>query len=147
MARNRRKSKGRNENGRFMAIPILLHDHPNFQNLSGTALKILLGLLRQYRGKNNGDLSAPHSQAVKWGVGSKTSLAKGLYDLQKYNFIIRTREGYFTNPGGRCALYALAWLPIDECPGKSLEIQASITPSLKLSLQNNQKPCPVTTPN
>ena len=138
MARNRRKSKGRNENGRFIAIPILLHDHPDFQNLSGTALKVLLGLSRQYRGKNNGDLSASHSQAVKWGVGSKTSLAKALRDLQKYKFIIKTREGYFTNPGGRCALYALAWRPIDECPGKGLEIQASITPPLKLSFQKNQ---------
>jgi hypothetical protein len=146
MARNRLKSKGRSEKGSFLSIPSALHDHPEFCNLSGSALKVLLGLLRQYRGSNNGDLSASHSQAVKWGVSSKTSLANALSDLQEYNFIIRTRQGYFTNPGGRCALYALAWKPIDECAGKDLEIYDTTTPRLKLSLQSNKKPGPKTIP-
>jgi len=140
MARSRLKSKGRTDRGGFIAIPNALHDHPAFSELSGTALKVLLGLARQYRGANNGDLSASHTQAVKWGVGSKTSLAKALVELQRDGLIIRTREGFFINPGGRCALYALAWRPIDDCPGKSLEIASTLTPSLKLTMENNKKP-------
>lgn len=140
MARSRLKSKGRTDRGGFIAIPNALHDYPAFSELSGTALKVLLGLARQYRGANNGDLSASHTQAAKWGVGSKTSLAKALSDLQKHGLIIRTREGVFINPGGRCALYALAWRPVDDCPGKNLEIASTPTPLLKLSMENNKKP-------
>ncbi len=140
MARSRLKSKGRTDRGGFIAIPNALHDYPIFSDLSGTALKVLLGLARQYRGNNNGDLSASHTQAVKWGVGSKTSLAKALRELRMHHLIILTREGLFLNPGGRCALYALAWRPIDDCPGKSLEVTPTLTPSLKLSMENNKKP-------
>lgn len=123
-----------------MAVPHALFDHPAFCELSPTALKTLLGLMRQYRGNNNGDLSASFTQAVKWKIGSKSSLVGALSLLQEIGFVVRTREGVFTNPGGRCALYALAWIPIDECPGKELEIGPTTTPSLKLSLVNSKKP-------
>jgi len=96
--------------------------------------------MRQYRGNNNGDLSASFTQAQKIGIGSKTTLAKALRELQDAGLVIRTREGYFTNPGGRCALYALAWLPIDECPDKDLEVKPTVTPRLKLSIKGNKKP-------
>lgn len=141
MARTRQKAKGRAEHsGGFIAIPHALHDHPAFGRLSQTAFKVLLGLIRQYRGKNNGDLSASFTQAEKWGVGSKTSLANALTELQEVGFIFRTREGVFTNPGGRCALYALAWKRIDECPGKELAVMPSTTPRLKLSMEKIKTP-------
>ena len=56
---------------------------------------MLLGLLRQYRGVNNGDLSATFASASEWGIGSKATLAKALEELQERNLIIRTREGRF----------------------------------------------------
>lgn len=146
MARTRLKSKGRAERGGFIAIPNALHDHPAFAKLSGTEIKTLLGLARQYRGKNNGDLSASHTQAVKWGVSSKTSLAKALASLKEAGLIVRTREGVFINPGGRCALYALAWHSIDDCPGKALEVRPTSDPPLKLSMGNNKTPGTVSVP-
>ncbi len=136
MAHTRRKSKGRAISGGFIALPHALYDHPAFRELSGTSLKVMLGLARQYRGKNNGDLSASHTQAVRWGVASKTSLTKALKQLLALGLIIRTREGIFINPGGRCALFALAWLPIDDCPGKELEVRPTTTARLKLSINN-----------
>lgn len=136
MARKRLSQKGRSDKGGFIAIPHKLYDTPAFASLSGAEHKILLGLIRQYRGKNNGNLSASYTQAQKWGVGSKTTLASALERLQLLGLIIRTREGVFLNPGGRCALYALAWKPIDDCPGKGLEISPTITPPLKLSMLN-----------
>ncbi|MFU5998453.1 hypothetical protein ACM7QE_07420, partial [Pseudomonas aeruginosa] len=79
-------------------------DSEDFRALSGGALKVLLGLLRQYRGANNGDLSATFASASGWGVGSKATLAKALEELQERNLVIRTREGRFIKPGGCCAL-------------------------------------------
>ncbi|MEK8078560.1 hypothetical protein [Pseudomonas sp. XK-1] len=146
MARSRLKSKGRSEDGYFIQIPHALYDSPVFTSLSGTEHKVLLGLMRQYRGKNNGNLSASHTQAKVWGVGSKTSLAKALERLQQLDLIIRTREGVFLNPGGRCALYALAWKQIDDCPGKDLEVNPTTTPPLKLSMLNRRMPGPVSVP-
>lgn len=146
MARNRLKSKGRAEGGGFIAIPHALYDSPAFAGLSGTEHKVLLGLMRQYRGNNNGNLSASHTQAKVWGVSSKTSLANALDRLQQLDLIIRTREGVFLNPGGRCALYALTWLSIDDCPGKGLEVNPTVTPLLKLSMLKSRMPGPVSVP-
>ncbi|WP_172152069.1 hypothetical protein [Pseudomonas tumuqii] len=146
MARSRLKCKGRAEGGGFIALPHALYDSPAFTSLSGTEHKVLLGLMRQYRGKNNGNLSASHTQAKVWGVGSKTSLAKALDRLQQLDLIIRTREGVFLNPGGRCALYALTWLRIDDCPGKDLEVNPTVTPLLKLSMLKSRMPGPVSVP-
>jgi hypothetical protein len=52
--------------------------------------------------------------------------------------IIKTRQGIFMNPGGRCGLYALTWLPIDECQGKKLEINPTITPPRRFSMEQNK---------
>ncbi len=52
--------------------------------------------------------------------------------------IIKTRQGFFMNPGGRCALYALTWLPIDECQGKKLEVNSTTTPPRKFSMEQNK---------
>lgn len=140
MARTRLKSKGRQETGYFIRIPWLLFDHPDFASLSGSALKVLLGLIRQFRGANNGDLSASFGQAKKWGIGSRTSLVKALDELRVKRWIVRTREGHFTNPGGRCALYAITWQPVNDCPGKDLEHQPTNRPLRSLSLEKNKTP-------
>ncbi len=58
MARRRHKAKGRAEAGTFALLPHAVMDSEDFQSLSGSALIVLMCLLRQYRGSNNGDLSA-----------------------------------------------------------------------------------------
>lgn len=139
MARSLRKSKGRNPSGSFARLPHMVMDSEDFRTLSGGALKVLLGLLRQYRGTNNGDLSATFTQAEIWGVGSKTTLAKALRELQEHSLIICTREGRFIKPGGCCALYALSWFQIDECGGK-LEVASTATAPRKFSLERSNHP-------
>lgn len=134
MALKRNKAIGRKESGSFAALPHVVIDSADFRGLSGSALKVLIGLLRQYRGSNNGDLSAPFTHAKAWGIGSKTTLANALEELQTAELITRTREGRFIKPGGCCALYAITWRPIDECDGK-LEVAATVTPPRKFSLQ------------
>ncbi|TEP95575.1 hypothetical protein IPC65_05170 [Pseudomonas aeruginosa] len=139
MGRNLRKSKGRNPSGTFAALPHAVMDSEDFRALSGGALKVLLGLLRQYRGMNNGDLSASFTQAKQWGVNSRTTLSKALDELQDHDLIIRTREGKFIKPGGCCALYAITWRPIDPCEGK-IEVSPTTTPPRKFSLERTKHP-------
>ena len=139
MAKTRLKSKGRKEAGRFVSLPHAVIDTDDYKSLSGSAMKVLICLLRQYNGRNNGDLSASFTQAKEWGLNSRTTLAKVLRELQESNLLICTREGRFTNPGSCCALYAVTWQPIDECSGK-LEVSHTITPPRKFSLEGTKRP-------
>lgn len=135
MAKSYGKSKGRKESGSFIALPHALIDHPDFASLTPTALKVLLWLARRYNGHNNGDLSVTASQIKPFGVGSTASLSKALKELQAKRLIVRTREGFFQKQNPRCSLYALTWKPIDECPGKDLELQPTNAPLRSLTLE------------
>lgn len=128
MAKSRAKAKGRKESGTFAAIPHSVMDTNDFQKLSPSGMKVIILLIRQYNGKNNGNLSATITQSRKYGVNSSASLTKALRELQTCNLIVRTREGFFMSAGGRCALYALTWRAIDECRGKDLELNPTTTP-------------------
>ena len=134
MAYKRNRVKGRSESGTFAALPHAVMDSEDFRMLSANATKVLLGLLRQFQGSNNGDLSATFTMAKAWGIGSKATLVKALRELQDRRLIIRTREGRFMKPGGCCALYALTWRAIDECGGK-LELAATATAPRKFTLE------------
>jgi hypothetical protein len=118
----------------FAGIPRIVMDTDDYKNLNGNAIKLLLEFAYQYRGNNNGDLSAPFSRMRKRGFKSKETLGNALKSLQGANLIIKTRDGMFLNPGGRCALYALTWQPIDECNGKH-DIKATRTAPRKFSME------------
>lgn len=137
MARSRLKAKGRLDSGSFAKLPHAVMDSADFRALSGSALTVLMCLLRQYRGNNNGDLSAAFSNVSEWGIGSKSTLAKALTELQDRKLILRTREGRFMKPGGCCALYALTWQPIHECAGK-IEVTPTVTPPRMFTLERVQ---------
>jgi hypothetical protein len=140
------KRKKGSINGPFFALPHIVLDHPDFHLLSGPAIKVLMYLGRQYKPGKNGDLSASFTDMKPRGIASKTTLKKALDELMQAGWIIRTREGRFINPGGRCALYALSWHPVDECPGKGLEVNPTTTPPRKLSLEIIKTPSTETVP-
>jgi len=135
MARPNKSRKGVLPTKSFAGIPRIVMDTDDYKNLNGNAVKLLLELAYQYRGTNNGDLSAAYSQMKSRGFRSKETLTNALKSLQVANLIVRTREGQFTNPGGRCALYALTWQPIDECNSK-LDMNTTRTPLRKFSMEN-----------
>ncbi|GGX89986.1 hypothetical protein GCM10007160_16770 [Litchfieldella qijiaojingensis] len=114
------------------ALPKLLMDHPDFRELSGSALKVLLALGYQHNGFNNGDLSCTSTTMSEWGGMSPTTLAKALRELQERNLIIKSRDAQVGREGPRCALYAFTWAPIDDCGGK-LDISPTTTPRRRLS--------------
>ena len=132
---SRRKIKGRAEKGTFTLIPHAVMDNRDYLNLSYKSVKLLLDLAYQYRGRNNGDLTAAFSILRQRGWKREATIGAAIKELIAANLIIRTREGYFQNPKSRCALYALTWQPIDECKGKDLEISPTTTPPRKFSLE------------
>jgi len=143
MAHTPEKAKGRKKTGRYAGIPHAVMNHPDYVALSSSAIRLLLELAKQYNGRNNGDLSTAFSLMQKRGFHSKTTLSKALRELEERHFVLRTRESRFLNPGRRCALYALTWLSIDECPGKELEVKPMRSPPRSFTIDLIKMPGPV----
>lgn len=129
MARTRARVKGRRDTSRFLGIPFAVIDSPDFRLLSPVAIKLLIFLVYQFNGSNNGDLSAPFSRVKEWGIKSEATLCKALKELMARRIITRTRDPTRDrqNPHGQCALYALNWYPIHECKGK-LDLMPTLHP-------------------
>lgn len=124
MTRSRLKQKGRADTGSFFAWPRAVADSEAYRSASAPAVKLLNDLCFQFRGSNNGDMSAPWRVMRARGWKSRDTLHKALRELLELGLIERTRQG------GRhvCSLYALTWLPIDECGGK-LDVRPTRSPS------------------
>lgn len=126
----------------FFRLERRLVQSPGHRALSFVARVVLQELMAQYNGSNNGDLSATRTMAKEWGIGSDNTLRNALRDLEAAGWIIQTRTSLFNKHGSRCALYALAWLPIDECAGKDLDVAPRKAPMHPLpSLLNSISSC------
>ena len=121
----------------FAGIPRKVIRHLDYPKLSGNAVKLLVDLAFQYRGKNNGDLTTAFSVLSKRGWNSRQTIDRAKRQLVENELIVETRPGGFLNPGGRCALYALTWLSVDECPGKNLEVKPTTVPLRSFKLETN----------
>lgn len=102
-------------------------DEADFRQLSYKSKSLLMIFAYQYRGNNNGDLTAALSILRDWGWKRDATISSAVKELLAANLIIRSRDGRFSNPGARCALYAITWQPIDECRGKNLDIPPTTT--------------------
>ena len=124
MARSLSKSKGRREKGPFLALPRAVVDSPQYARLSAYGVKLLIDLYAQYRGNNNGDLSAAYKLMQPRGWRSKGTLHKALQELRQAGWVVVSRQG----GRHRCSLYALTYLAIDECKGRDLDISPTAAP-------------------
>ncbi|APZ42928.1 hypothetical protein [Acidihalobacter ferrooxydans] len=107
----RQRATGRRESGSFAAIPHAVLKTRKYASLSAWPVKLMLDLVAQYTGKNNGDFTAAWSVMREKGWNSKGTLTRALDELAAVGFIRLTRQG----GRHRCALYAITWQPIDEC--------------------------------
>jgi len=115
----------------FAGVPRIVMDSSDYINLSSGGRSLTLEFAYQYKGKNNGNLSATFKQMKARGFKSPTTLSKIIKELVAANIIIKTRQGGKNYP----CLYALTWQPIDECRGKNLELSPTITAPRKFSLE------------
>lgn len=128
MASNKTKGNMKSKAPPFAMLQKAMIQSPGYRALSFVARVVLIELLAQYNGSNNGDLSATRTMAEDWGIGSDNTLRRALKDLEAAGWIMQTRSSHFSKHGARCALYAVAWMPINECPGKDLEVSWTHTP-------------------
>jgi hypothetical protein len=106
----RAKFKGSKYSEPFIGIVRSVFDSPAFIALSPHACKLLLELVGQYRGDNNGNLTVAWSIVSKRGWRSRTTLWRCKDELIQAGFVFVTRKGHFPST---CELLALTWFPLD----------------------------------
>lgn len=107
-----RFAKSKREPGGFVPLPTIVIRSSQFIELSAHAVKLLVDLLSQYRGDNNGDLCATWSMMEARGWKSRDTLAKSLAELVDRGFVTQTRQGGRHAP----SLYAVTIYALDEHP-------------------------------
>jgi len=113
----------------FVRLFHSLLDSPRYIVLSHTAKTLLVDVARHYNGRNNGDLAITPKVMKKRGWRSNSTLRRALRELLDTELLMLTRQG----GRNKCSLYALTWLPVDECGGK-LDIKPCATPPIPLTL-------------
>lgn len=114
MSSRRRYNKGKHESGSFSVWPHVCARSDSFKGLSPKAKGLLLSLLGQYNGRNNGDLCCAWGIMKHEGWRSRDTLERARDELERSGWILRTRQGGRNMPN----LYALTFYEIDECDGK-----------------------------
>ena len=117
MAADKRYKKGRHgrDSGQFAAIPYQVLNSAAYIGLGAYAVKLLFDMFVQFRGNNNGDLCAAFSVMSKRGWKSKETLHNAKHELIESGILFETRKGGRPN---KASLYAVTWLPMDDCGGK-----------------------------
>lgn len=116
MAQKRYKdARKKRDGGRFVAIPTCVLESNAWIDASPYAVKLLLDLLAQYRGNNNGDLCAAWKLMKRRGWRSEATLHKAKQELLALGLIAETRKGARPN---KASLYGVTWAELDECDGK-----------------------------
>lgn len=119
----RKHHRGRKTIRPYRQLPVEVIRAPQFWSLSGNAMKVLLYLLSQYTGSNNGNLSAIQTKSAAAGIGiSDKTLKSAITELLEKGFITVSRQG----GKNRCSLYALTFFVVDDCGGE-LDIPATHT--------------------
>lgn len=106
--------KRRGKSGIGKSFSMLIHAYwqsPQYAKLSPRAVKLLVDLLCQYRGANNGDITTAWSVMQERGWRSKALLYAARLELERRGWILRTRQGGINAP----TLYALTFEGINDC--------------------------------
>lgn len=111
--RRRKKATGRVE-GPFLALPWDVLDSPAYSRLSGSAVRLLLELGRQYVRDNNGRLLTSMAHLGKRGWNSAATVTKAVRELEEAGFIHQTVKGHRPN---KASWWALTWQTLDRIEG------------------------------
>ena len=105
--------KGTKYSEPFVGIVRSVFESPAFVALSPHAVKLLMELVAQYKGDNNGNLTLAWSIVSKRGWKSRTTLWRCKSELIDAGFAYVTRKGHMPST---CELLALTWFPLDVSP-------------------------------
>ena len=107
----KRKGRGGMEGKSFSMLIHAYWQSPQYAKLSPRAVKLLVDLLCQYRGANNGDLTTAWTVMQERGWRSKALLYKARQELEARGWILRTRQGGIN----AATLYAVTFEGINDC--------------------------------
>jgi hypothetical protein len=105
-------------NHSYAAIEHRVIDSPAFADLSHSSIRLLLIMVRQLTGTNNGQLQATWSYCKPRGLGSENTLRVAIAELISHGFIYRTRS---RGPNKQWAKYAVTWVSIKKREGLFLD--------------------------
>lgn len=100
--------------GRFIQLPVVVLECPNYRLLSYPARALLLELAIQFRGSNNGSLLLSYAFLKKRGWTSSDVIHRAKKQLIELGFIYETVKGCRPN---KASWYALTWRGIDKIDG------------------------------
>jgi len=113
MASSYGKSKGRrSKSAPFIGIPHHVLKSDAGKSLTAIEMRLLVHLLLQYNGRNNGNLSPTFSIMKEMGWSSSGTLFKAKQGLEHKGFIVMTKQG--SKVRGDCTLVAVTWNGIDD---------------------------------
>jgi hypothetical protein len=98
----------------FVMLQKRVLESAEYARLSSKGVKLLVDVLAQYNGRNNGDLCLALGIMKKRGWRSSSTLHDAKNELIKGGWIELTRQG----GRNRCSLFAVSMYSIDECGGK-----------------------------
>jgi hypothetical protein len=110
-----KEAKEKRDSGAFMTLPLVVLNSRAYIEASPHARMLLIDLFAQYRGDNNGDLSACWKFMQPRGWRSEATLSKAKRQLIDLGLIVETRKGARPN---KASLYAVTWCALDHCGGK-----------------------------
>ena len=110
----KKKKLPRKVNGGFASIDRYVIGCDAFKSLRSSSVKLLLLMTCDYKGNNNGDLSAAYSKYKDY-FGSNQTLFNARDELERKGFIAVNCYGGMSYGGYKLpTLYALTWLPVDD---------------------------------
>ena len=112
------------ENGSYLQCPHRVYDSPRFRGLSAQAHKLLNNVMVQYKGANNGHLSACYTLMKNYGW-AKGTLYRALAELEHSGIFVVTRRG--VKRRGCPTLLAATWFSINE-PRPGVEYRDEVVP-------------------
>ncbi len=127
-ARKRKKISGAYDQGWYAQLPWRVLRSKEIRYLQRhypLCVVLLVQLLELYNGSNNGDLAIAMLRD-RWR--SSATLYRCVSQLVNLGWIKQTRPGYWGHKN-KPVLYALTWLPIDECDGKLELVDSTTKPS------------------
>lgn len=104
--------------GSYTPIPHALMDSAAFLGASDRAKALLLELIRQHTGRNNGQLHLATDWLKRRGWCSHDAIQKGKAELQERGLIVKTRAGGLRMGPDR---FALTWLPVSNFAGLDIK--------------------------
>ena len=111
----------------FAAIPRRVIESEAYRECPDYAVRVLLALLAQYSGSNNGDLSVTRKNHKQFGIRSPHQIFAGFKVLEAAGLIIRTRQG--GKPPVGCSLYGVTWRPLNPCDKFDASVNVAERPS------------------